>query len=207
MKTEPLDSTEHEQDTVYHSLLHRQRPGGRSAKVHAAVLQATSELLLEQGYAQLRIADVAQRAGVHETSIYRRWKTKAMLVADTVLALFDQHVPNPDTGSFRTDVLSFLPSLVRYLQSPEGAALSRACVDVSNLAEAAEARQAVWGIWVDQFAALVERAIIRGELPAHTQAQIFLEMLIGPFFLRLLVTGEPLHEHMAEQVIDLLLRH
>ncbi|XSG77700.1 TetR/AcrR family transcriptional regulator [Herpetosiphon llansteffanensis] len=206
MKPESSEA-EHEQDTVYQSLLHRQRPGGRSAKVHAAVLQATGELLLEQGYAQLRIGDVAQRAGVHETSIYRRWKTKAMLVADTVLALFDQHVPNPDTGAFRDDVLSFLPSLVRYLQSPEGAALSRACVDVSNLAEAAEARQAVWGIWVAQFAVLVERAIGRGELPAATNAQIFLEMLIGPFFLRLLVTGEPFGEDMATQVIDLLLHN
>ena len=205
MKSEPSEGSD--EPNVYQSLLHRQRPGGRSAKVHAAVLQATGELLFEQGYAQLRIADVAQRAGVHETSIYRRWKTKAMLVADTVLALFDQHVPNPDTGSFREDVLSFLPSLVRYLQSPEGEALGRACVDVSNLAEAAEARQAVWGIWVDQFGVLVERAIARGELPATINDQIFLEMLIGPFFLRLLVTGEPLHEAMAVQVIDLLLQH
>jgi AcrR family transcriptional regulator len=45
--------------------------GGRSARVRQAVLDATSEALIEHG-PRLRIADVAALAGVHETSIYRR---------------------------------------------------------------------------------------------------------------------------------------
>ncbi len=57
----------------------RRRPGGRSARVQVAVLEATFQLLEERGYELLSIASIAERTGVHETSLYRRWKTKEQL--------------------------------------------------------------------------------------------------------------------------------
>ena len=43
----------------------RRRPGGRSARVRAAVLQATVDVLAESGLMGLSIGQVAARAGIH----------------------------------------------------------------------------------------------------------------------------------------------
>jgi AcrR family transcriptional regulator len=63
------------------------RPGGRSERVRRAVLEAAADELLEVGFERLSVASVAQRAGVHHTTIYRRWETKSRLVLDAVLEL------------------------------------------------------------------------------------------------------------------------
>src|SRR4030095_5129663 len=65
----------------------RVRVGGRSARVVADVLRTTLEVLGQEGYAGLRIDDVALRAGVNKTTIYRRWPTRADLVIATLTAL------------------------------------------------------------------------------------------------------------------------
>src|SRR5688572_9801014 len=81
-----------------------QRPGGRSARVRAAELAATAEALAEDGYDALSIEAVGARAGVHKTTVYRRWPTKADLVADAARARSEQHVPIPDTGGLAGDL-------------------------------------------------------------------------------------------------------
>lgn len=50
----------------------------------AAILAATSELLFERGYDNLRVQDVADRAGAGTGAIYRRWETKEALVAEAI---------------------------------------------------------------------------------------------------------------------------
>ena len=56
------------------------RVGGRSARVVADVLRTTLEIIGEHGFAGLRVEDVAARAGVNKTTIYRRWPTRGDLV-------------------------------------------------------------------------------------------------------------------------------
>ena len=64
----------------------RQRPAGArrgrriSEERSEDILGAVLELLHEQGYDQLRMQDVADRAGVGLSTIYRRWPTKQELV-------------------------------------------------------------------------------------------------------------------------------
>src|SRR5512132_695784 len=80
------------------------RPGGRSARVRAAVLRATIAELLRTGYAGLSVEAVADRAGVHKTTVYRRWGTLQQLVTDALLAHVSAKVPQPDTGTLRSDL-------------------------------------------------------------------------------------------------------
>src|SRR5689334_25219964 len=89
----------------------RRRPGGRSARVQDAVFEATFQLLEEKGYEGLSIASIAERAGVHETSLYRRWKTKEQLVLDAVNHRVAQEIPAPDTGALCSDLVAVLQSL------------------------------------------------------------------------------------------------
>ena len=69
--------------------------------MHAAVLEAAADVLFERGFDTLSIREIAERAGVHESSIYRRWGTKADLVVDALLSRLGREVPTPDTGSLR----------------------------------------------------------------------------------------------------------
>ncbi len=49
------------------------RPGGRSARNKAAVFEAAAALLAEQGHEAVTMTDIAERAGMAPTSLYRRW--------------------------------------------------------------------------------------------------------------------------------------
>src|SRR5580704_17090023 len=83
----------------------RRRPGGRSARVRAAVLEATLDELAENGYAAMTMQGVADRAGVNKTSLYRRWAGKAGLLAEALLATSADVTDPPATGEMRRDLL------------------------------------------------------------------------------------------------------
>ena len=102
------------------------RPGGRSAKVTAAVHQAVVDLLAEGG--PLTIPQVAARAGVNATSVYRRWGDVPALLADTALVRFGTSAEVPDTGSLRGDLHAWASALVAESARPEELALLRAAV-------------------------------------------------------------------------------
>ena len=96
---------------------HASRTGRpRSATADAAILAATRAALVELGWSKLTLGDVATRAGVAKTTLYRRWAGKNELVVDAVAALFDE-LELPDRGSLAADiegvVLQFAAILVR----------------------------------------------------------------------------------------------
>ena len=80
------------------------RPGGRTARVRAAVLEAAGDLLAEHGFARLDLAEVATRAEVGKTTVYRRWRTPAGLTADLLVDMAEQSLPRADTGTLRGDL-------------------------------------------------------------------------------------------------------
>ena len=88
----------------------RTRPGGRSARVHDAVLKSAFDVLIEKGRQNFTVTEVAARAGVHETSIYRRWGTPNALIVDAHLRYFADAIPLPDTGTLRGDLVAFAKS-------------------------------------------------------------------------------------------------
>src|SRR5438105_12835542 len=95
------------------------RTGGRSARVVASILAATVAELARSGYASFRIDEVAARAGVNKTTIYRRWPTKAELVRAALMAS-DDPGPPPSTGAVRSDLLALLrATIARIESSPE----------------------------------------------------------------------------------------
>src|SRR5512133_856296 len=120
----------------------RSKPVGRGLKVRAAVLTATLTELSEQGYANLTSDNVAQRAGVHKTTVYRRWKDRESLVVDAVVDHVATGVPVPDTGSIDGDLRQWARSLVKWLTSPTGTAVFAATMsDAAHLPEIAQAKR------------------------------------------------------------------
>jgi AcrR family transcriptional regulator len=181
------------------------RPGGRSERVRQAVLDATADELLEVGFERLSIVSVAQRAGVHHTTIYRRWETKSRLVLDAIIELTREHLPAPDLGDLRSDLRAYFGALVAAFGQPRIAALVRGLVSLPPN-EFAEERHAYWQ---DRFRVadeIAQRAIARGELRAHTDSWRLVELIAGPLWMRVLMTGLPVDSEFLSRAIDDALR-
>jgi AcrR family transcriptional regulator len=183
----------------------RRRPGGRSARVRQRVLDATLELLGESGWDRLTVAEVARRAGVHETSIRRRWRTKENLICDALLNYSEQHLPIPDTGSLREDLAAFARELAAYLATPLGAALLHAIATPGEDPAVVEARASFWQKRYELASAMIERAVARGEVSAEVDARLALEALIAPLNFRALLTDEPPADDFPRRLADLVL--
>jgi AcrR family transcriptional regulator len=182
-----------------------QRPGGRAARVRTSVLQAAAELLTEVGYDKMSVEEVATRAGVHKTTVYRRWPTKAELTADAAALHSADAVPIPDTGTVVGDLKLLAREVVANIGTESGARRSRSIAAAAATSdELAEAMHGFWAHRLALSATVVERAIERGELPESADGNLIVETVIGPLWLRLLLTGEPITEELADQVVDLI---
>lgn len=180
------------------------RTGGRSARVRSAVLNATLEALRGGDVDRLSVIEVARRAGVHPTSIYRRWGNKVNLALDAALSRTEAELPTPDTGSLRGDLIALLHSIAALLGTPLGELLAR----IAQRQDRPELEAARGGFWVERFqigAVLLHRAEARGELRPGTDPVLALEALVGPVVLRRLLTREPLDEAFISHTVDLLL--
>src|SRR5215470_16466285 len=87
----------------------RGRP--RDSAVDERVLDVAWDLLLTGGYAALNVDEVAERAAVAKTTLYRRWPTKDHLVA-ALAGRSMPPVPVPNTGDLRGDLTEFAWPLV-----------------------------------------------------------------------------------------------
>ena len=181
------------------------RPGGRSARVRRAVLDAALDLLHANGMDGLTVADVAARAGVHETSIYRRWGTRENLMLEALLEEAEALLPVPDTGSLREDLLAYATSLAAYLTSPIGDAFDRALASAGDDPATSRSRDQYWNARYARSGQIITRAIDRGELPDATDPRHVLEMLVAPLHLKVVLTREPLDPALPERIVDTLL--
>ncbi|MGI5286914.1 TetR/AcrR family transcriptional regulator [Nonomuraea polychroma] len=179
------------------------RPVGRGAKVRAAVHAATLAELADKGYAALSVENVAQRAGVHKTTVYRRWKDRESLLTDALAEHMAMDIPVPDTGAIETDLRALARSLVQSFTSPTGQAILAAMfTGAGHLPEIASARRH------DRLARaepVVTRAIERGELPRDVDPAELFKTLAAPIYLRLLVTADPVDEATADQAVRVTL--
>ncbi len=154
--------------------------GGRSERVVQQVLEATVAELGESGYRAFRMDAVSVAAGVNKTTIYRRWPSKALLVAAAVewMRRFVHDVPLPDTGSLERDLAEAFRRKVSFKDRIEGKAWARLLAEKHDAEVSAVIGDAVKersGAWY----AMVTRAVARGELPHGTDPRLLLGML-GP---------------------------
>ncbi|MFD6454684.1 TetR/AcrR family transcriptional regulator [Nocardia sp. NPDC060220] len=175
------------------------RPGGRAAKVREAVHRAVLDAVEEHGVDKVGIPDISRRAGVRDSSIYRRWGTRENLVLDVMLSASERTLPLPDTGSLRGDLSFFATALIAYLDSPLGAGLARALAFISDSEDIARARNTFWETRYEANRAMVARAVERGELPAGTDTRTVVETLIAPIHFRHFLTREPMDERFVDQ--------
>jgi AcrR family transcriptional regulator len=182
------------------------RPGGRTARTRAAVLEAALDELAERGWDQASVETIASRAGVHKTTLYRRWGSKDRLVAEALEAAADRRIQIPDTGDIDQDLRALARAVLAVLTSRDGAATVRALV--AGAQDSPDVGRVVRRFWATRLAhvgPLVDRAVSRGQLPNGTDPDDLMRYLAAPLFHRLLVTAEPLTTATADQAAAVVL--
>ncbi|MER5449622.1 TetR/AcrR family transcriptional regulator [Streptomyces sp. NPDC002766] len=185
----------------------------RSAAADAAILAATREALVELGWSKLTLGDVATRAGVAKTTLYRRWAGKNELVVDAVAELFDE-LRLPDLGSLAADIEGVVLQFAAILARPEAACGLMAVVAESTRDDALRAR--IRTSIVEPQKRLVlqgrERAQQRGELPpepdpaeAARTVDLIFDVVAGAVVHRTLVSAEAADEEWVRGFTRILL--
>ncbi|MEU9326272.1 TetR/AcrR family transcriptional regulator [Streptomyces canus] len=185
----------------------------RSAAADTAILAATRAALVELGWSKLTLGDVATRAGVAKTTLYRRWAGKNELVVDAVAELFDE-LELPDSGTLAADIEGVVLQFAAILARPEAqnglmAVVAESCRDDAL-------RERIRSSIVDRQKRLVlegrERAQARGELPPETDpldsartADLVFDIVAGSVVHRCLVSSQPADAEWVRSLTRVLL--
>ena len=177
----------------------------RGERLVEKVLEATLEELGAKGFAAVSIEDVADRAGVAKTTIYRRWPTKAELVLAAMHRVADDFIVVGSTGSVRGDLISMLKGFRDFAATARGASLLRmmqvedACAEITRLAQRIRKEKE------SQPHEVVTRAIRRGELPRGTDAQLVVDTLFAAVQNILMFQHLKCDDRKVAQLVDLVL--
>jgi AcrR family transcriptional regulator len=189
----------------------RRRPAGAALlqpDKTESIVSAVFEELAEYGYRGLSMDRVAARAGVGKAALYRRWPSKQAMLVDVVARVGTQTALPPDTGSLRGDALAFIEDALAVLEHPIA---SKVIADlVAEAGRSAELAEALSARYRDPRraagAAMLRRAVERGELPPDVDEELALDLLAGPLYMRAVVAGDPPDATYAERLADAFLR-
>ena len=181
----------------------------RDAQLHAAILAATRELLATGSYAELSMESVAARARVGKKTLYRRWSSKAPLVAEAVLQAYggSGSFPVADNGDIRDDLRSWLDEHAEFLAEPPNAALVRALI-AAAAASSADGAALYQQLSAPQHAGLLTRlrqAVDEGQIRTETDLDAVADALIGTLLFHALTHVSPGAKARFDGLLDALL--
>src|SRR5579862_4740956 len=184
------------------------RPPGRprSERARLAILQSTLRILGKNGFADLTIEEIADRAAVGKATVYRWWPNKGALIADAFASSTRRRLRFPDTGSVYTDMSRQMRQLVKVLRSRRGRI-------VSAILAAGQSDKDLIAAFRDRFLwprrreayRTLRRAIIRGELRKDTDLDLLLDSLYGPIYMRFLIQHDRLTPDFTDRLCALVL--
>jgi AcrR family transcriptional regulator len=174
----------------------------RDVKLQHVILTVAYELLLEGGFEDVTIDKIAEKAGVSKATIYKWWPNKAAVVAEGFFEAAASRLPVPDTGSVLKDIMIHAVNLSLFMESKEGRVISELIgqgqMDAALIQVFREyyvkPRRAESGM-------ILRRGIDRGELGKELEIESSIDLIYGPLFYRLLVSGEKLTEDRVKLMV------
>lgn len=184
------------------------RPPGRPRSEHArkAILRTTLQILAENGFSDFTIEDVADRAAVGKTTVYRWWPNKGALIADAFASSTTRKLRFPDTGSVVTDMSQQMRQLIKVFRGPRGRI-------VSAMIAAGQTDPEVIAAFRERFLmprrreayATLRRGVVRGELIKNLDPDLVLDSLYGPIYMRFLIKHDWLTPDFVDHLCALVL--
>jgi AcrR family transcriptional regulator len=178
----------------------------RSARTHA-ILDATRELLAKGGVRELTVEGVAARSGVAKTTIYRRWRSKDELALAVLIDMVQSVVAVPKLEDTRAELIMLVKGAVRVLgKTLMGTVMQGLVSELATDSDLAIAfRGEVVSLRLAEVKRLLERGVERGEIRPDVDVGLAHELLFGPVYYRLFLSGEPLDDRLAERIVDAVL--
>ena len=174
----------------------------RVARTREVVLAATVGLLTECGFERIGIDAIAERSGVARSTIYRNWPDRAQLLADAFRRLHEHEDPPVSCGDLRDDLEAMARMLVAKLTSDDWARTVPSMIGAAIHDEAISSLAASFSCERRLTAtAMVALAIERGEISRPDQLDSALERFVAPFFVRRLLSQEPLDDAFVQAQI------
>ena len=177
---------------------------GRSEDARQAVLQAADDLLVEKGFAGVTIEGVAAAAGVAKQTIYRGWGSKTDILLDTFLEDAARDLAPQEHETLAEDLRAHLRRLAWFLSANDAGAVFKALIGHAqhDAAFADKLRTHYLDEQRQRDRAPLDRAIARGELPADLDVLAAVDLLVGPVYHRVLMTGDPVDEAFVDSLVE-----
>ena len=174
----------------------------RSATGHA-ILKATREILAQGGVHGLTVEGVAERSGIAKTTIYRRWRSKEDLALAALLEVIREEPPARHLGSARAALNAYLGQLIKNVNSRLYGRILRGLISEMAVDPdlARGFRERVLARRIAAIRGLLTRGIERGELRSDLEMEIAVDLLLGPIYYRLLMSGEPLTSGFIDRLV------
>lgn len=170
------------------------RPGGRAARIQAAIFKAVDEL--KQAGDELTVPAIAARAGVTPSTIYRRWGTLAELLSEVAVKRLRPDGEPRDSGDWRADLKGWLEQYAEEMASEPGRAMMRDVLAADRTDNACTC-STYTGQQLDIIRA---RAFARGDTPPDTRA--IMDRVIAPVIYRILFTREGADSGYVSGLVD-----
>lgn len=171
------------------------RPGGRSARVQESIHSAVNALLQEQERSTVTVPQIAARAGVTPSTIYRRWGDLAALLADVALARMRPDSEPADTGSLRGDIRAWAEQYLDEMNSEVGRNMMR---DVQA--------SATPGHCVAIIGAQLQTIVDRYAHEKTPSVDRLINLVVAPVVFRILFSAAALEIEELHRLIDIALR-
>lgn len=199
-----MRSTRNEPATYSNENGHRQRPGGRTARTSARISAAVVDLLVERGAEECTFTNVAAKAKVERSTLYRRYENRWAMISE---ALFSLHVVDfavEATGDFRADMTAHLGKVAASLETRTG----RAIIVAAAMARVEEspAGGEYWRRRREQLQPIIDAAAHSGQIRPGVDPDELFAASDGPLLFRLLIASAPIDQAFVGQVVDNLVR-
>lgn len=171
--------------------------------MRADILAAAGQLLFEDGMAAFTIEGVAARAGASKTTIYKWWKSKGALALDGYFHAVEESLAFPDSGDIHDDLQTQLRAFVHLVTTTAAGQVIAELVGAAQTdAALADAMHRLYsGPRLALAVEAIERAKARGQLRVDLDPEAVVDQLWGACYHRLLLTGLPLTERFADELL------
>ena len=172
-------------------------------RVRTMVLQATRELLLEGGLKAATVDAISTRSGVSKATMYKYWANRTIIAIDAFAEYMTEHVPVPDTGSARNDMIVHLVHVGEFYASPAGTIYAQLLAQTVSDPGARELLISRFLEGRRQVARLLwQRGFDRGEVRRDVDVEVAIDVLSGAVIFRLIAGHASLDRINLKAIAD-----
>lgn len=184
----------------------RSRGRPRDKQVDARILHAALTEMSVSGYAGMSMDAVADRAGVSKPTIYRRWPTKLDLATSSIATMVSEDPPNPETDVWRALVFE-MELVAAAFERGHGISIigNMLALEEQEPQLIARYREDVVALRRGRIRTVFEQAISSGSLPADTDVDLLLNMMLGYYYASY-IGGEARLRDWPERCVEVIRR-